>query len=52
MKQLRYVIKLANQGWEKACDSNLALAKGLNIVNGKIVYKEIAEAFNWETEVA
>ena len=49
---LPYVIKLANQGWEKACDNNLALAKGLNIVNGKIVYKEIAEAFNWETEVA
>ena len=49
---LPYVIKLANQGWEKACDNNLALAKGLNIVNGKIVYKEIAEAFNWETEIA
>jgi alanine dehydrogenase len=49
---LPYVIKLANQGWEKACDNNLALAKGLNIVKGKIVYKEIAEAFNWETEVA
>lgn len=49
---LPYVINLANQGWHKACDNNLALAKGLNIVNGKIVYKEIAEAFNWEIEVA
>lgn len=48
---LPYVIKLANQGWEKACETIPALAKGLNIVNGKIVYKEIAEAFNWETEV-
>ncbi len=49
---LPYVIKLANQGWEKACKTIPALAKGLNIVHGKIVYKEIAEAFNWETEIA
>lgn len=45
---LPYVIKLANEGWEKACDNNASLAKGLNIVKGKIVYKEIAEAFNME----
>lgn len=43
---LPYVIKLANAGWEKACNTNASLAKGLNIVKGKIVYKEIAEAFN------
>lgn len=49
---LPYVIKLANVGWEKACDNNQALAKGLNIVKGKIVYKEIAEAFDLELETA
>lgn len=43
---LPYVIKLANDGWEKACANNAPLSKGLNIVKGKIVYKEIAEAFN------
>ncbi len=43
---LPYVIKLANDGWEKACGDNKALAKGLNIIKGKIVYKEIAEAFS------
>ncbi len=43
---LPYVIKLANEGWEKACHTNASLAKGLNIVKGNIVYKEIAEAFN------
>lgn len=48
---LPYIIKLANHGWEAACETIPALAKGLNIVNGKIVYKEIAEAFNWETEI-
>jgi alanine dehydrogenase len=45
---LPYVIQLANDGWEKACKKNKALSKGLNIVNGKIVYKEIAEAFEME----
>ena len=47
---LPYVIKLANEGWEKACENNASLAKGLNVINGKIVYKEIAEAFDLEFE--
>ncbi|CAH8284667.1 alanine dehydrogenase [Mariniflexile fucanivorans] len=45
---LPYVIKLANQGWEAACENTPSLAKGLNIVKGDIVYKEIAEAFDLE----
>ncbi len=45
---LPYVIKLANEGWVQACQNSAPLAKGLNIVNGNIVYKEIAEAFNLE----
>lgn len=49
---LPYVIKLANEGWEAACKQNEALAKGLNIVKGEIVYKEIAEAFDLEFETA
>ena len=44
---LPYVLRLANLGWEKACEQDETLAKGLNIVNGKIVFKEIAQAFNW-----
>ena len=47
---LPYVIKLANEGWEKACENSKPLSKGLNVVNGKIVYKEIAEAFNMELQ--
>jgi alanine dehydrogenase len=43
---LPYVMKLANLGWKKACEKDQTLAKGLNIVNGKIVYKEIEDAFN------
>jgi len=49
---LPYVIKLANDGWEKACKNSAPLAKGLNIVKGKIVYKEIAEAFDMSLETA
>ncbi len=45
---LPYVIKLANEGWIQACENSEPLNKGLNIVNGKIVYKEIAEAFDLE----
>jgi len=45
---LSYVIQLANKGWRKACKQNKSLAKGLNIVNGKVVYKEVANAFNFE----
>ena len=43
---LPYVIKIAQQGWEKACENDASLAKGLNIVNGKIVYTEISETFD------
>ncbi|WP_298531143.1 alanine dehydrogenase [uncultured Algibacter sp.] len=45
---LPYVIKLANEGWEEACKNSASLAKGLNIVKGEIVYREIAEAFDVE----
>ena len=48
---LPYVLRLANQGWKKACENDKMLAKGLNVVNGKIVYQEIAEAFNWSVDV-
>ncbi len=47
---LPYVIKLADLGWQKATKQNKSLAKGLNVVNGKIVYKEIAEAFDLQFE--
>ncbi len=42
---LPYAIQLANKGWKKACLDNEELKKGLNIVNGKVVYQGVAEAF-------
>ncbi len=42
---LPYLIQIADKGWEKACDDNPGLRKGLNIVRGEIVYPPVAEAF-------
>jgi len=42
---LQYAIQLADKGWQQACKDNAALAKGLNIVNGKVVYQGVADAF-------
>lgn len=42
---LPYVIQLADQGWKRACEENPGLKAGLNIVEGKIVYPAVAEAF-------
>lgn len=42
---LPYAIKLAELGWEKACQQDSGLEKGLNIVGGKIVFPAVAEAF-------
>ena len=42
---LRYAIALADKGWEKACEDDPALAKGLNIVDGKISFKPVADVF-------
>lgn len=42
---LQYAVQLADKGWKTACHENEALRKGLNVVNGKVVYKGVAEAF-------
>ena len=42
---LPYAMSLANKGWKKACIEDIALRKGLNIVDGKVVYQGVAETF-------
>lgn len=42
---LPYALQLANKGWRKACADSEELRKGLNVVEGKVVYKEVAEAW-------
>jgi len=43
---LPYAIKLADKGWKDACRQDQALKLGLNVVNGQVVYKGVADAFN------
>jgi len=45
-----YALSLANNGWEKACARQSDLKAGLNIVNGKIVYKAVADTFGLKYE--
>src|SRR5215216_3837920 len=40
-----YAMQLANKGWKHALKDNAALRKGLNIVDGKVTYPAVAEAF-------
>jgi alanine dehydrogenase len=42
---LPYAIRLANQGWKKACLENQDLRLGLNVIQGEVVYKGVADAF-------
>ncbi|UPW81713.1 alanine dehydrogenase [Lysinibacillus sp. Ag94] len=39
-----YGLQIANKGYRQAALDNPALAKGINVVNGKIVYKAVADA--------
>jgi alanine dehydrogenase len=43
---LPYAIRLAGHGWKKACIENGDLRNGLNIIQGSVVYKGVADAFN------
>jgi alanine dehydrogenase len=40
-----YAKRLARFGWKDACRKDPALALGLNVVEGKVVYPGVAEAF-------
>lgn len=42
---LPYILKLANLGWQQACEEDTGLHHGLNIVRGEVVYDEISTAF-------
>ncbi len=43
---LKYAVALADKGWRKACADDPALARGLNIVEGTVVYKAVADVFS------
>lgn len=43
---LPYALRLADKGWREACKADPGLADGVNIVDGKITFKGVAEAFD------
>lgn len=43
---LPYALELADKGWKKALNDNPALLEGLNVCQGKITYKSVAEEFD------
>lgn len=43
---LPYALRLADMGWIEACKKDAGLAEGVNIVDGKITFKAVADAFD------
>ena len=47
---LPYTVSLACKGWRQACKDDPALAQGLNVVEGKVTYKAVADVFGLKYE--
>ncbi|WP_300738225.1 alanine dehydrogenase [uncultured Alistipes sp.] len=47
---LPYALELADKGWRRAARENPELRAGLNIVEGKVVYRPVAEAWGLPCE--
>ncbi|MDP4126701.1 MAG: alanine dehydrogenase [Bacillota bacterium] len=43
---LGYALEIANKGYFKAIQDNRSLRKGINVINGKLTYKAVAESLN------
>ncbi len=42
---LPYAVEIANKGWKKAMKENKEIELGANVVQGKVTYKAVADAF-------
>lgn len=42
---LPYTLQLANKGWRRAVTENPALLRGVNVVDGRVTYRAVADAF-------
>ena len=47
---LPYALQLANEGYEKAIAGNAELRAGLNVIDGHVTYKGVADAFDMKYE--
>jgi alanine dehydrogenase len=45
---LPYAVEIADKGWKKACTESREILLGLNVAQGKITYKAVADAFGME----
>lgn len=43
---LPYALRLADMGWREACKADKGLAEGVNIVDGKVTFKAVAQAWD------
>jgi alanine dehydrogenase len=45
---LPYAVQIANKGWKRAMQENAEIKAGANVIDGKVTYKAVAEAFDME----
>ncbi len=45
---LPFVLRLADKGWKRACGDDRHLLQGLNVHDGKIAYKAVADALGYD----
>ena len=45
---LPYALALAGKGWQRACSDDAALKLGVNVVDGHVTYRGVADAFGME----
>jgi alanine dehydrogenase len=45
---LPYALQIADLGWQQAMRDNREIARGANVIRGKITYKSVAEAFGMD----
>lgn len=43
---LPYALRIADMGWKEACKADAGLVEGVNVVDGKVTFKGVAEAWN------
>lgn len=43
---LPYAVEIANKGWKKAMQENDEIKQGANVIDGKITYQAVADAFS------
>jgi alanine dehydrogenase len=45
---LPYALEIANKGWKRASKENEEIALGVNVIDGKVTYEAVAQAFDLE----